>query len=654
MGPEQLLPLPKEFTDADSYVESLLTFGTSSELLQTLCGGVHILDFFTRTPDLYSLVLPEEWREWFENTEIMDILDLLLREDLSKFGDSTDIKNSGSKFGGTSEWRLGPCPPRSLIQYIRDVRKHLLNRDFNAITSTAGAKHTMNHLVAMGMSAKKVHEVDHFARYVDKLTADIANISGNHEITHIVDFGSGQNYLGRALASEPYNNNIIAVESRPHVVEGARKADQRAGIGEKVRVKVNKKAFRAGLESPNETVRGDVNTAPSDRFGPLPNGEKETVRAKLGMPKAGRGTVQYVQHRITDGDLNAVIEQIASPSSTFQSGDCSATNLPSKAPALMVISLHSCGNLLHHGLRTLVLNPSVKAVAMIGCCYNLLTERLGTPSYKLPSLRAKNQRLETTSTANDPHGFPMSERFANYRHRVVRPYRYLKNHKKDTKNGHSLVDEPEMQVQWETGIRINITARMMAVQAPLNWKKEDYDAFFTRHFYRAVLQRIFLDNGIVSAPEDQDEKGDGEGFTVGGGGISPAGTGPSQGTPVVIGTLGKKCYASFLAYVRGAVAKLVAAPHYVGDPIIPLISERIGGMADDEILEYEKAFLPRKKELEVVWSLMAFSASVIEAMIVVDRWLWLREQDCVNKAWVQSVFEYGQSPRNLVVVGIKS
>lgn len=650
----QPLPLPREFTDADSYVESLLTFATSSELVQTLCGGIHILDFFTMKPDLYSLILPAEWRKWFESIEITKILDFFLREDLSKFNDSMDAKTSGPEPGGTNKCRLGPYPPKSLIQYIKDVRKHLLNRDFNPIISTAGAKHTMNHLIAMGMSVKKVHEVDHFARYVDKLMSDIANMSENHEITHLVDFGSGQNYLGRALASEPYNKNIIAVESRPHVVESARKADQRAGIGERVQTKVNKKAFRASLESPMGVPRGDENTTSSDRFGPLLNGENDTIRAKLEMAKLGKGTVQYVQHRITDGDLSAVVEKIASASSPLQSEDLSGTNLSSKGPALMVISLHSCGNLLHHGLRTLILNANVKAVAMIGCCYNLLTERLGAPSHKLPILRAKNLRLEASSDANDPHGFPMSAKFVNYRHKVVGPYRYLKNRKETATNGHSSADGPEVKEAWEVGIRINITARMMAVQAPSNWTQETSDGFFTRHFYRAVLQRIFLDKGIVPAPERQDEKGDGEGFAVGGGGVSPAGTGPSQGTPIIIGALGKKCYASFLAYVRGAVGKLVVAPHYTGDPIIPLISERVGGMADDEILEYEKAFLPRKKELEVVWSLMAFSAGIVEAMIVVDRWLWLREQDCVEKAWVQSVFEYGKSPRNLVVVGIKS
>ena len=47
------------------------------------------------------------------------------------------------------------------------------------------------------------------------------------------------------------------------------------------------------------------------------------------------------------------------------------------------------------------------------------------------------------------------------------------------------------------------------------------------------------------------------------------------------------------------------------------------------------------------------AAGVVEALIVVDRYCWLREQEGVERAWVQTVFEYGLSPRNLVVVGVK-
>lgn len=65
----------------------------------------------------------------------------------------------------------------------------------------------------------------------------------------------------------------------------------------------------------------------------------------------------------------------------------------------------------------------------------------------------------------------------------------------------------------------------------------------------------------------------------------------------------------------------------------------------------------KKKEIAAIWTLMAFSAGVVETMIVVDRWCFLeeyRERGVVKECWVESVFDFGISPRNLVVVGVKN
>lgn len=284
----------------------------------------------------------------------------------------------------------------------------------------------------------------------------------------------------------------------------------------------------------------------------------------------------------------------------------------------MVISLHSCGNLLHHGLRSLILNPSVKIVAMVGCCYNLLTERLGPATYKLPSLRpAAHTSLSPQAECRDPNGFPMSQRFCTA----------YKDAAKDDELGTG------------EGVRLNITSRMMAVQAPGNWGETDSEGFFTRHFYRALLQRMFLDYGIVGPPRGAEAD------------VSPAGH-SSGGTPIVIGSLRKSCYANFVAYVRGALAKLMGDEETL-QAETNIFRQKMGNITDEEIQLYEARFASGKKSLSVVWSLMAFSAGVIEAAIVVDRWLWLEEQESVAESWVEPVFEYGFSPRNLVVVGVK-
>ncbi|EMC94253.1 hypothetical protein BAUCODRAFT_226453 [Baudoinia panamericana UAMH 10762] len=599
MKPDRPLPYCDAFDSTDEYVRSLLDFVGADDFLRTLCGGVHILDFFTSELDLYARVLPQEWRDFFARHDIMDVLDLLMREDLSTLS-----------LGTQSAWRDGPFPPHSLLNYIAKIRKHLLVRDVSGSQCQRNRvmkpTQKLARQVAVGMTVKKVHEVGLFAHYIDNLIGDLRQVTTD-QISHLVDFGSGQNYLGRALASEPYNHSIVAIESKSHNAERAKEYDVMARLATRQKIMRNKKAFRAGRE--DSAKPATLPTPPPE----LATGQSEqrplvTVEASLDpaieASSNAKGRIRYVEHRIRDGDLSEVVLQ-----------------LDGTSPNMMVMSLHSCGNLVHHGLRSLILNPEVKAVAMVGCCYNLLTERLGPATYKLPELRpyARNHpRLTQTSEARDPHGFPMSDRFCNYR----------ASPEDHTGAEHDSTDR---------GIRLNITARMMAVQAAQNWGQADSEDFFRRHFYRALLQRIFLDRGIVGPPQ---------GDCVGG--VSPAGH-SSGGTPIVIGSLRKSCYGNFVSYVRGAVAKLESGE----DPDRAVLFKKgMESMTDADIEAYEVQYHARKKDLSIIWSLMAFSAGVVEAAIVVDRWLWLKEQGIVD-AWVEAVFDYRLSPRNLVVVGVK-
>ena len=593
------LPLHERSLDTD-YVESLLSFITSSDLFQRLCGGIHILDFLTQEQDLYGAVLPQAWTEWFQLPEVSDILDLFLREDITAIETLMDFNDGSSRkqHDALPTWRGFPCPPSSLLNYVHAIRRHTLLRDFKGsiqrtTPNLSASQGSLPRHVAVGMKPKKIHEVENFVQYIDNLIAEIDK-SNTRPITHVVDFGSGQNYLGRALASPPYNKRVVALESKEHNIKGAKDMDITAKLVDKEKIIRNKKQFRRGIQAGD--IQQPLYDAKLVRF--MCSQHQSALIAPKMDPEDGN--IQYIETRIEDGDLSTVIGQIRplhAPNSLA----------PSPEPGLMVISLHSCGNLIHHGLRSLISNPAVKAVAMIGCCYNLVTERLGPPTFKLPSLRSSNFRLDQTSSTCDPRGFPMSERLATYKH-------------------------PHGE-----GIRFNITARMMACQAPQNWTALDCESFFTRHFYRALLQRILLDWGIVQKPThaDNDTGGSPRGWT---------GAGPS----LTIGSLRKGCYASFTTYVRGAIAKLAEdREHGVK------ITAQMKSLTDKEIEIYEVKYKHKRKELSIIWSLMAFSASVIESTIVVDRWLWLKEQEEVEDCWVEAVFDYKQSPRNLVVVGSK-
>lgn len=612
-------------------MNSLLTFATSNKIFETLCGGAHILDFLTKEPDLYVSTLPQEWRTWFLYHEISDILDLLMREDIEslqqlvQLGTASDHapSDNGSNRNHAIAWRGHPLPPSSLLNYIQQIRRHSLDRTFshkgkNGAQGNAGKLTTLTRNISVGMKPKKIHEVENFANYVDNLISTIDHASP-YNITHLVDFGSGQNYLGRALASAPYNKSVIAIEGRKINIDGAKNMDILAKLAEKEKIMRNKKQWRREKEqgiSNLGTINAALPASPAESNFARPQSSKNPLdTVKLG------GGIQYIQHLIEDGNLSAVIDRIESTTQKPTGDVASETtgllrkrsllDVPSgllSEPQLMIISLHSCGNLVHHGVRSLILNPSVKAVAMVGCCYNLVTERLGPPTHKLPSLRSSSLRLDRTSSACDPQGFPMSTR--------LEKFQYGDN----------------------TGVRLNITARMMAVQAPQNWTSADCESFFTRHFYRALLQRVFLDRGLVGKPTDEDAS------TTG---VSPRGW-TGAGEPILIGSLRKRCYDSFAAYVRGAFEKLVDETER-GQEFARCMNE----MTDEDILQYEQEYEGKKKELSIAWSLMAFSAEVVESIIVVDRWLYLREQPMVKDCWVQAVFDYKQSPRNLVVVGIK-
>ena len=634
MGPEKPLPYHDSFEDSDSYVSSLLDFVSTSETLQTLCGGVHVLDIFTRSPGLYTTALPLQWREWFALRSIEDILELLLRDDLELLLLDTESKSP-------RKWRDGPFPPESLLNYIDSVRRHSLSRDHcqNKITAKDIA---IPRNVTVGMKTKKVHEVSHFARYVSSLCDDIEKSRGE-PVSHILDFGSGQNYLGRTLASNPYSRRIVAIESESHNVSGAKAKDIYAKVSHKNNNQRNKKLYRGRLECAKSEDLVDKNDK-------LPINEKSAVVEA----RNGHRNIDYISHKITSGNLDSVISQVDSQQVSNEFN-------PDKK-SHMVISLHSCGNLLHHGLKTMELNRSVNAVALVGCCYNLMTEKLGPASCANETLRFRHPRLERESNARDEHGFPLSRRLELYQ---------------CSKKSSSFDDQHE-----NVGIRLNITARMLAVQAPSNWSREDSKDSFKRHFFRALLQRLFLDHHVVGQiggfeTKENDRNGKPDSITSN---VDET----AWSKPLTIGKLPKKSYQSFPQYASDAIAKSLriasrlsgsdpvaqssSASSSLPSPMAPVVLQTANSVTTlrdrlesatkipPETFEaYLQEYSPRKHEIEVLWSLMAFSAEVIEAVIVVDRWLYLCELEDVGpqRAWVETVWRYEVSPRNLVVVGVR-
>lgn len=326
MVPEKLLPYPPGHTSAEGYVKALLDFITTSDLLQTLCGGVHILDFLVREPDLYETVLPLEWRNWLRPRELPDVLDLLMREDidvlLKQSGNPSSCNESESQTyqeGSSTRWRGGPLPPQSLLHYIENVRNLALDRSYHSPNQLSEAQKTpsLSRQIAVGMKPKKAHEVVNFAAFIDEMVSDLAS-TNTHDISHLVDFGSGQNYLGRVLASSLYGKSVIAVESKQSNINGAREMDVSAKIAKRKVILRNKKEYRmvdqnASIRDPiGARLPGQLPSIDLNRQSDVQRPRHEAPKATSGPPHAdhGMGEIQYVEHIVVDGDLTVVTSQL--------------------------------------------------------------------------------------------------------------------------------------------------------------------------------------------------------------------------------------------------------------------------------------------------------------------------------------------------------
>ncbi|KAF3201351.1 hypothetical protein TWF679_011411 [Orbilia oligospora] len=511
---ESTLPHHESFTSADAYITSLLNFTASTPLFHQLVGGVHILDFFTSSPPLYDSILPESWRDYFETKSIDEILEILFRADLST------VHPEGI--------------PDSLYEFAENVQRHELLREVVKNLGEVEDQHKLNRQrkLAQGMNNKKLHEVCPSTLLIFLPVYDF-------------DFGSGQSYLSRILASPPHNLDLVAVESKASNIEAGKFLDERVGL----------------------TARS----------------QGKTLKESLNGTETKKGSIKYVQHIIKDESMKEVLEALE------QSEDEKKT----ENPGLMIISLHSCGNLIHHALNALIANDEVKAVAVVGCCYNLMTERTG-PTYKPPYQKyipAENTPIPSNCLN---HHFPLSARLSSQ------------------------------------SITLNITARMMAVQAPRNWTQTTSSDFFKRHFYRALLQRIFFEKGVLSATE-----------------------------PLIVGSLRKAAYMGFYEYVTSAVRKILNAASgdvgsSVGEGVKAKIKEvGLDNIGREEVESYERRYGKGLKELSIMWTLMAFCAGCVESLVVVDRWSYLKESGKCRIVKVEAAFEYGISPRNLVIVGVK-
>ncbi|OBZ90925.1 Protein RRNAD1 [Choanephora cucurbitarum] len=187
-------PLPTKFKGdtPEQYLERLLDFCKEYHWL------IHVLAF--------NFITHKEWEKFSSDWQ-----DALMNH-MQQAGDEwafaiLELTKESSDY---SKW------PPSLGLYLESIRDLALPRT----TRQQDQQKNISRHIRGGMSDKKVHEVELLSQLIKK-------VADQHNVSSIIDLGSGQGYLSRALAFE-CGFEVLAVDMSEVQTQGALRFDTKA------------------------------------------------------------------------------------------------------------------------------------------------------------------------------------------------------------------------------------------------------------------------------------------------------------------------------------------------------------------------------------------------------------------------------------------
>lgn len=200
-----MVNLPSNYTDIRNYAQDVIAF-LHEPLSVQITGGIHVNDAFIY--DAWEK-LPSEWTRWWES--------LPSPQDAQK-----DLINSLRKGSEARRHDLSDRPI-SLSQWLERIRSLSLDRE-QLILPEDIPRVEIPVILANRMVTKKLAEVRAGAQYIN-------HICKTHDITRVVDIGSGQGYLSLTLAAV-CGLRVLAIDGSEKQIQGSRSAAQQAGLVE--------------------------------------------------------------------------------------------------------------------------------------------------------------------------------------------------------------------------------------------------------------------------------------------------------------------------------------------------------------------------------------------------------------------------------------
>ncbi|KAL4080840.1 methyltransferase domain-containing protein [Scleroderma citrinum] len=403
------------------------------------------------------------------------------------------------------------------------------------------------------MSPKKEHEVSRMASFIrDLLSQD----SRHRSAQHVVDVGSGQGYLSRALKEQGLH--VLALDSD----------ESQTSSADKWRVK---DSLRRAHEQRRAAFQNGCITAIRPPFPPAP-----TVSVENGS--LTHRTVHIQQQSLEV----AIVEWLHSGAHDISS--------PFQEPIPIVfVALHACGSLTVDILRTFLAqqdktkNGSQRtwephSLVVVGCCYNLIS----------------------------PSDFPLS------------------------KSLRALSPPPTLP----------IAALHLATQVPAHWfrtERSGKDAYLAvrKVVYRALLHPVLLLAARYrrshEARDDSENvrNGDGDETAV------HLGLGETPGNRR-LGKLNNTSYVNWATFLSCAVTKMdidlpiLVRHHLEGEPdtedLLPPWILYNGHDGGDREQRSTQERLETESRLEVLHVLRCILGPLVETLILLDRYEWLRDE----------------------------
>ncbi|KAH7300374.1 hypothetical protein KP509_24G059200 [Ceratopteris richardii] len=219
-------------------------------------------------------------------------------------------------------------------------------------------KPNISNVLKQGMNAKKLHEVEILSGVISRVFAEA-------HATHVVDVGAGQGYLAQVLAFE-YGLPVVALDASSHHADVTSRRSARI---EKHYAACSRKA-NSSLNTKDHLTRKGPQTATFCVMSGCSGKELQHFLSTLATEESSD-----LGNNATDrkDDNNAF--SLAKGSDIIKPNESSGV-VKQAQRSYILAGLHACGDLSAAVLKTYTMCEEVKAVVIVGCCYNLLTERL--------------------------------------------------------------------------------------------------------------------------------------------------------------------------------------------------------------------------------------------------------------------------------------